>query len=190
MDRRDAIKNASGLGLALVAEATLGRPAEDGPAKKMASVSPLNRTALLVADVDVSSEFYSEVLGLEMFSTERAIPAPILPQLVRLLGGPPSGVTRYRFFRSGASTSGWVALFEVKPPPPAIHISRLDQMNIGEACLVFFHPDLDTLIPRMKAHGAIIIGGPEKLVVGRGDQREIIVRNREGTLFNFIEKGQ
>ena len=155
----------------------------------MTGVSALNRTAILVADVVASGQFYSDVLGMTLLYTEAHTTAEILPQLVRLLGLPSEGVMRFRFYRSAEpGDGGLVALFEVTPAPPPVQIAAPERMSVGEACLVFFHPDLEALMAALVADGCRVVGPVEILLAPQGAQREAIVRNRDGTLFNFIER--
>ncbi len=61
-------------------------------------------------------------------------------------------------------------------------------MNVGEACLVLFHEDLNALLPKLIASGCQMVGPPETLVMGEHRQREVIFRNQDLTLFNIIER--
>ena len=154
----------------------------------MTGVSPLHRTAVLVADVDDSSTFYTDVLGLSLLYTEDDVPSEMLPQLNRLLGWPNGGPMRFRFFAAGEARQGWIALFEVASGLERNSVSRSGPMNVGEACLVLFHEHLDDVLSKLTAHGCEIVGGPETLVMGANRQREVIFRNRDMTLFNIIER--
>ena len=154
----------------------------------MLSVSALNRTAVVVADVEQSAKFYSEVLGLEPYFDELDLDPALMPVLIGFMGYSDDRRMRCRFLRSGATMEGMVALFEVTPKPKAIVISDPNVVHLGEACLVFFHPDLDELLPRIEAAGCIIVGPPRALHLPTHEQREMIFRNPDGTLFNIIER--
>jgi catechol 2,3-dioxygenase-like lactoylglutathione lyase family enzyme len=64
----------------------------------MQPVSPLNRTAVFVENVERSAAFYLEVLGLELYATEEDLEPALLPDLLRVLGleGPASMRSRGR----------------------------------------------------------------------------------------------
>ncbi len=154
----------------------------------MPGVSPLHRVAVLVEDVEVSTPFYTEVLGLSLLYTESNVSPEMLPQLNRLLGWPDGGLHRFRFFCAGDTRQGWIALFEVASATKLGSVSKAGPMNVGEACLVLFHENLDVLLPALAEYGCHILGSPETLVMGEHRQREIVFRNRDLTLFNIIER--
>lgn len=154
----------------------------------MESISSLNRTAVLVADVEQSARFYTDVLGMSLFMDETDLDTALMPMLVGFMGYEPTRQMRFRFLRSGDTREGMVALFEIKPTPESIRIARPEVMNLGEACLVFFHGDLDDLLARAVGAGCTVVGAPEALRLPTHEQREMIFRNPDGTLFNIIER--
>lgn len=106
----------------------------------MSHVTPLRRTAITVDDLDRSLRFYRQVLGLSVWMRGRA--GAENPTFARLMGAP-SGTVRYAILQSGVVEWGMVGLFEVSSPrPPRRPLREPGRNHRGEACLVFYTPDV------------------------------------------------
>jgi len=151
--------------------------------------SPLSRAAIMVADLERSEAFYREVMGLtEVFFSGVIEGEPFKSDINRLLGTPLTADVRAVMLRGpGTPSVGMVALFEVKNPSPPARPAPGPSIGLGEVCLVFNHPDLDSVMARLKARDAMIVQEPVTMVMGASPQRETTFRDPDGTLINLIE---
>jgi len=148
-------------------------------------VSLLDRTALLVTDVVSSGRFHSDVLGTGLRYTEADTTAEILPPLVRL---PAENVMRFRFYRS-METGGRLRCVDRDGLGAAIAADRGARVDERRRVVPpLFYPDPDRLMASLVADGRRVVEPVEILATPLGTQREAIVRNRDSTLFNFIER--
>ncbi len=148
-------------------------------------ISPMIRTALFVSDLERSTQFYRDVLGLASVYWEGELAGR---SLERLLGRPAGTQCRARILQSGDSGVGMVGLFELTQPAPA-SVDKPDAgANIGEACLVYYCSDLDELMRRLQAGGYRVVCPPIPLEhQGRVKQREMTCADPDGVLVNLIE---
>lgn len=160
----------------------------------MALISPMVRTALIVRDLERSTDFYRSIFEMDEVYAEGGLAHETA---AKLLGMPPGTSTRYRILRVGGLNKGMVGLFELKnPEPPAVE-KRVDGCSIGETCLVFYCGDLDIVHDRLVAGKNSVVCPPLHLEVeiesgaikteGRG-QREMTFRDPDGVLINLIER--
>lgn len=149
--------------------------------------SALVRAALFVSDLDRSTAFYRDVLGLPVTYFEGELAHEAVP---KLLGIPEDARVRARIVQAEGPPFGMVGLFEVTPPPPAV-AKRADGVNVGEAVLVFYAANLDPIVERLKAGGHHILCPPTFLQVTptRG-QREMTCADPDGFLVNLIERDE
>ena len=148
------------------------------------SVSALVRAALIVGDLDRSSAFYRDLLGLSEVYFDGDLTDPAA---TRLLGVRPDHKVRARIFQAPGPSFGMVGLFEVTPRPAPVE-KRNDGANVGEAILVFYAADLDLLVERLEAGGHTIICPPIHLqVTPTSGQREMTCADPDGVLVNLIE---
>ena len=152
----------------------------------MTVVSQMVRAAVQVSDLDQSTDFYRDVLGLEEEFLYGAMPQG--GNTHELIGMPASITGRVRILKvPGKPAYGMVGLFEMKNPQPP-RLVKSEGANIGEICMVFYCEDLDEVTRKVKARGLPIVGGPVPYRVrGRVKQREMTIRGPDGEKINLIE---
>jgi catechol 2,3-dioxygenase-like lactoylglutathione lyase family enzyme len=151
----------------------------------MSRISPMVRTALFVADLERAVGFYRDVLGLDEVFFDGDLSDGNANEL---LGMPPGTTTRATILKAPGPAWGMVGLFEISEPAPAPLVRRLDTINAGEACLVFYCSDLDTVTRGLEAGGHQVLCAPVRLRIGaQVKQREMCFRDPDGTLINLIE---
>lgn len=160
----------------------------------MALISPMVRTALIVRDLERSTNFYTSIFDMDEVYAEGGLAHPTA---AKLLGMPPETETRYRILRVAGLNKGMVGLFELKDPAPPVVEKRIDGCSIGETCLVFYCADLDEVHNRLLAGEHTVICPPLHLDVeieggaiqsaDRG-QREMTFRDPDGVIINLIER--
>jgi len=151
------------------------------------STGQLVRCALFVSDLDVSTAFYRDGIGLPELLFEGALQgAP----LERLLGLSERAGVRFRILKAEGPPYGMVALFQVTGQTLTRVQKTQGTVNIGEGVLVFHRPDLDALAARLAALGHAFVSGPERLVdtPQRRTDREVMLRDPDGVLINVIER--
>jgi catechol 2,3-dioxygenase-like lactoylglutathione lyase family enzyme len=147
-------------------------------------LSPMIRTALFVADLDRSTAFYREVLGLDNVFWEGELEGE---SLERLLSVPTGTRCRARILQSGDTSVGMVGLFELDTPP-VVDQTIVTEARPGAACLVFYCSDLDEVTARLRAGEHRIVCAPLPLVhEGRTKQREMTFADPDGVMINLIE---
>lgn len=151
----------------------------------MSRISPMVRSALFVSDLEVSTLFYQDILGLD----ETWYAGDLTDgNAHELLGMPASTVTRARILKAPGPAWGMVGLFEVRDPAPRAVQRDTDSINLGETCLVFYCADLDPVVERLTAGGHQILCTPVRLRIGDTErQREMCFRDPDGVLINLIE---
>ncbi len=152
----------------------------------MQKTSPMARSALFVADLERSSKFYRDVLGLEEvwfageFSNGNAH---------QLLGMPAGSITRARILKAPGPAWGMVGLFEVGNPAPPKRGGDTSRVNQGETCMVFYNTDLDKIQAYLEAGDHHILCAPLVVEVdGKAVHREMTFRDPDGVLISLIEK--
>lgn len=151
----------------------------------MATISPMVRSALMVADLDRSTQFYQEVLGLDETWYVGELSDGNAHQL---LGMPAGCLTRARILKAPGPAWGMVGLFEISAPTPATGTMDSQRINQGETCLVFYHADLDRVLTLLEQQHCKVLCPPLLLTVdGQSRQREMTFRDPDGVLINLIE---
>lgn len=153
----------------------------------MSWVTPLRRTAIIVRDMARSLQFYSQVLGLNIWVQGEG--GADNPALYSLLGAPPCTV-RYVILQSADVEWGMVGLFELSDPSPADDTHHaIDRANRGEACLVFHTPDVRRIHREALAMGLTVLCPPTRLVLAAHgiESLEMTLRDPNGVLLNFIQ---
>lgn len=151
----------------------------------MHQLSPMVRSALFVADLKKSEQFYRNVLGLVDVWYEGELSDG---NAHRLLGVPASSFTKAKILKAEGPAWGMVGLFEVSNPTLPARSIDLKQINLGETCLVFYSTDLDQVQQALEAGGHHIVCQPLLLSVdGKDRQREMTFRDPDGVLINLIE---
>jgi len=150
-----------------------------------AQISALVRTAVMVRDLQTSSAFYREVLGL----VEQRFAGTIEdPRAAKLLGLAPDVRLHAEILKAEGPPFGMIGLFQIDPqpdtPPPPQGGSR-----VGETCLVFYADDLNAIAARLAAGNHEIISPATEISVHAGhSSREMVFRDPDGVLINCIER--
>lgn len=148
-------------------------------------ISPMIRAAIFVTDLERSTAFYGEVLGLTKVFFEGDLSEGNAHELLRV---PASTHTRARILMTGDQGVGMVGLFELREPSPPATTKDPATSNLGETCLVFYCADLDLVVARLDAGGHRILSRPTRFRVGeQTKQREMIFRDPDGVMINLIE---
>ena len=152
----------------------------------MARVGQMVRTAVMVSDLDRSTKFYREILGLNGVYSEGELKSPAAAQL---LGMPASSITRYRIVKADGPNRGMVGLFEVSNPAPEPLPKRGASVRVGEGVMVFYCDDTDAVHKKLVAGGHTVVCPPVFLQVreGRG-QPEMVFADPDGMLINLIQR--
>ena len=149
-------------------------------------ISPMVRTAIFVRDLEHSTRFYREVLGLDEVWYEGELTEGNAHEL---LGMPAGSATKARILKAEGPEWGMVGLFEIANPVPPDLMRDPDRINQGEGCLVFYHADLDAVVEQLEAGGHPVVCAPVVLVMGgKPRQREMTFRDPDGMLINLIER--
>lgn len=151
------------------------------------STGQLVRCALFVSDLEASTVFYRDVIGLPELLFEGSLQGAPLERLLGLGDG--AGV-RFRILKAEGPPYGMIALFEVTGQT-ITRVRKTDgTVNIGEGVLVFHRTDLDALAARLAGIGQGFLSGPERLVdtPQRRTDREVMLRDPDGVLINVIER--
>lgn len=151
------------------------------------STGQLVRCALFVSDLEASTAFYRDVIGLPELLFEGALQGAPLERLLGLAEG--AGV-RFRILKAEGPPYGMIALFQVTGQTLTRVAKTEGTVNIGESVLVFHRPDLDAVAARLAGINQAFLSGPERLVdtPRRQTDREVMLRDPDGVLINLIER--
>lgn len=151
-----------------------------------APVSPLVRTAIIVADLERAMKFYQEVIGIPEVYYQGRLTDPASAQL---LGMPADSQTRFAIVKGAGPALGMVGLFEIlNHTPPALTRPSIG-MSLGETCLVFYHRDLSELTAKLEAGGYEIVCPPVQLRVSdKLTSTEMTFRDPDGVMINCIQR--
>ncbi len=151
----------------------------------MSTTSPMVRSALFVSDLEQSTLFYRDLLGLDEVWYEGELSQGNAHQL---LGMPAEALTKAKILKANGPAWGMVGLFEISKPVPDTVSLNSSHINIGETCLVFYHSDLDEVMDTLVKGNHHILCEPLLLNVdGKDRQREMTFRDPDGVLINLIE---
>jgi catechol 2,3-dioxygenase-like lactoylglutathione lyase family enzyme len=143
------------------------------------------RAALLVADLERSRTFYTDLLGLPEVFFEGELSQG---NTHVLLGVPASTRVRAVILKAPGPAYGMVGLFELAEPIPPSVTRQSSAAHVGDVTLVFYCDDLDPVHERLRRGGHTIVSPPVNLVIGDFvKQREMIFRDPDGVLINLIE---
>jgi len=153
----------------------------------MAHVGTMVRTALFVSDLEKSTAFYRDLLGLTGVYGEGMLTHAAA---AKLLGMPGEATIRYRILKNASGPNrGMVGLFEITNPSPPRFTKRKDGINIGEACLVFYCDDVGAVHEKLVHGGYAVICPPTHLQVSATKgQPEMVFMDPDGVLVNLIQR--
>ncbi len=151
------------------------------------AVGTMVRSALIVSNLERSTVFYREILGIAGTYAEGELTHPAA---AKLLGMPASSLTRYRIIKQeGGPNRGMVGLFEVSNPAPPPFTKRKDSVNVGEVCLVFYCDDVEGVHRKLVAAGHTVLCPPTHLQVTKDKgQPEMVFMDPDGILVNLIQR--
>lgn len=151
------------------------------------TVGTMVRTALFVADLERSSAFYRDILGLTGLYAEGQLTHAAAAQL---LGMPAAATIRYRILKApDRPNRGMVGLFEVSNPAPPAVTKRRGGINVGEACLVFYCDDVAATHRKLLEQGYAVLCPPLHLqVTATKGQPEMVCMDPDGVLVNLIQR--
>lgn len=127
-------------------------------ATPVATVKGLSHIAIRVTDLDRSVEFYTHVLGFDVFDDLRHDPK--LPRVFGVIGG----------------TAIELVKLDGKSP-------RAEGNPPGLAAFALTVEDMDATFASLKAHGIVNVDKPEEI----GRARLVWLRDPDGTMFELIE---
>jgi len=145
------------------------------------------RTALIVADVERSTRFYRDILGIAGTYAEGELTHDAG---AKLLGMPPGTRIKYRILKQeGGPNRGMVGLFEASNPAPPGFTKRKDGVNVGEAVLVFYCDDVEGVHKKLVAGRHTVVCPPTHLqVTANKGQPEMVFMDPDGILVNLIQR--
>ena len=153
----------------------------------MMAVGVMVRTALFVSDLDRSTAFYRDILGIAGTYNEGELTHEAA---AKLLGMPASAKIRYRILKQADGPNrGMVGLFEITNPAPPTFTKRRDGISIGETCLVFYCDDVEAVHQKLIAEGHTVLCPPTHLqVTPTKGQPEMVFADPDGVLVNLIQR--
>lgn len=128
-------------------------------ASPVISVKALSHTAIRVADLDRSVDFYQRLYGYDVFIDNRGVPGGYT--VLGLIGG------------------HTVELVRQEAEPGA----KAPRDVLGHACICFSVEDIDATHASLNAEGYVKTDAPET----HGNVKVVFVRDPDGTLLEFIE---
>lgn len=148
-------------------------------------VSALVRATIFVSDLQRATRFYA-ALGLTEHYFHGVLDHPAASGL---LGFVEHHAYQAVILKRPGPNYGMVGLFELHGRHGAETLpDAAGPARIGEVALVFYVPDLDVVLPRLAAAGARWMPAPQLFEIGDLAQREVCIRDSEGTLLNLVER--
>jgi catechol 2,3-dioxygenase-like lactoylglutathione lyase family enzyme len=153
--------------------------------------APLAIAVVSARDLEVSTRFYADVIGLDAGEAMRWSG----PAFERLWGLPDGAAAQCRLLGAGSSPVGRLLLVEfderslpagtVREP---IHL-RADSQQIGLANLNFYDADIRATTARLKAAGYVFWSEPTQhsLTAGVGNPIEVVFDGPDGIAINLVE---
>lgn len=148
-------------------------------------LSQMVRAAVLVSDLERSTKFYEDILGLKEVYFEGSLDHPAAAQLLAV-----SEVTniRAKILKAPGPSYGMVGLFELTNPSPNPVSRNENTSNVGEMCQVYYCDDVGVVYDRLIEGNYTVVCPPVFLKVGsRKGQREMVFRDPDGAMINLIE---
>lgn len=150
-----------------------------------ADVSALIRATIFVRDLQRACDFY-RALGLQERYYEGVLAHPSASAVLGFKHHHPYPI---KILKVAGPNFGMLGLFELSAEHQAEQTSvATGPARIGEVALVFYVSSFDTLLPKLKTLGAGWMPEPELFEMGHISQREICIRDIDGTLLNLVER--
>ncbi|MDO6693096.1 hypothetical protein Q4574_07355 [Aliiglaciecola sp. 3_MG-2023] len=149
------------------------------------NVSALIRATIFVRDLQIATQFY-RALGL----SERYYQGELdHPSANAVLGFEQHHPYPINILKVAGPNFGMLGLFQLSKEHQAEQLQiATGAARIGEVALVFYVSSLDDVLPKLKALGAAWVPEPELFEMGHISQREICIRDADGTLLNLVER--
>jgi len=166
--------------------ATFASPdTDDSSPAPQVSVSALIRATVFVKNLEATRHFYRE-LGFSETYFSGILESPAASSLLGLAIHRPYPV---HILKQAGPNFGMLGFFELHPDQQAeVMPVHTGPARIGEVALVFYVPDLDKTLPKLKAAGAVQMNEPELFELQHISQREVSIRDCNGILVNLIER--
>ncbi|MEP4892324.1 MAG: VOC family protein [Aliiglaciecola sp.] len=150
-----------------------------------ASVSALIRATIFVRDLNVALRFY-RALGMSESYYEGDLEHPSASAVLGFEQHYPYPI---KILKVAGPNFGMLGLFQLAPEHNAQQVPiATGAARVGEVALVFYVPNLDDILPRLKQLGAAWLPKPEQFEMGSISQREVCIRDADGTLLNLVER--
>jgi catechol 2,3-dioxygenase-like lactoylglutathione lyase family enzyme len=153
--------------------------------KSTPAVSALIRATIFVRDLQKACHFY-QALGLHESYYEGVLDHPSASAVLGFKQHHPYPI---KILKVSGPNFGMLGLFELAPEHQAEQTTvATGPARIGEVALVFYVPSLDDTLRKLKALGALWMPEPELFEMDHISQREICIRDVDGTLLNLVER--
>lgn len=150
-----------------------------------AGSSALIRATLFVRDLERACRFY-RTLGLTETYYSGELTHPSATTVLGLTHHHPYPVT---ILKRPGPNFGMLGLFQLAAAQRARELAPPDgPAHIGEVALVFYVGALDPALAALRAAGARWIAEPQRFELGTIAQREVCLRDCDGTLINLVER--
>lgn len=147
--------------------------------------SALIRATLFVRDLDRATAFYRAV-GLSDTYLDTVLDHP---SASRLLGFSVHEPYPVRILKQPGPSFGMVGLFQLGAAQGAeVLPAATGPVRIGEVALVFYVRSLDETLPKVRAAGPRWFPEPQRFELANVGQREVCLRDCDGTLVNLVER--
>ncbi|MBU2879005.1 MULTISPECIES: VOC family protein [Aliiglaciecola] len=149
------------------------------------NVSALIRATIFVRDLQVATQFY-RALGLCESYYEGELEHPSASKVLGFQQHHPYPI---KILKVAGPNFGMLGLFQLAQEHQAEQVQiATGAARIGEVALVFYVSCLDAILPKLKQLGAVWLPEPELFEMGPISQREVCIRDADGTLLNLVER--
>ncbi len=154
-------------------------------ASSSAPVSALIRATIFVRDLDKSVAFY-RALGLTESYYDGVLDHPSASTVLGFAEHHPYPI---KILKVAGPNFGMLGLFQLSAEHQAgVTDPTIGPARAGEVALIFYVPNLDDTLPKLRAAGALWLPEPVVFELGHISQREVCIRDCDGTLVNLVER--
>ncbi|WP_317928563.1 VOC family protein [Halioxenophilus sp. WMMB6] len=148
-------------------------------------VSALIRATIFVRDLARSINFYRE-LGFNQTYFRGELEHPSATAVLGLQHHHPYEIA---IVKVAGPNFGMLGLFQLAAEQQAHSLPLYNgPARTGEVALIFYVAALDEVLPKLKAAGALWLPEPQLFELGPIRQREVCLRDCDGTLINLVER--